>query len=129
MFGIGLGIPSYFDVPGARDAIQYIGPVPVSLRVEKGFGLTAVLEELGILGSILTWGGLAIVLLGCLRVAGMRFAGLATTAILSNGGDFVLLSAGGSGLLVWACILAFLGNGGVGSILAPAGRLSNASSR
>ena len=103
--GIGFGAPS--DPAQFAQELQR-GPygLPLSASVEKGFMPTAVLEETGLLGALLT-----LVLIAALVRPTLShpdptlFWGMAT-ALCVNFGEMVFFSVGGMGLFLWF-VMAF----------------------
>ncbi len=97
--GIGFGVPSKStSMEVKREGA--IG-VPVSASTEKGFMPSAVLEEMGITGAILT----LVLLIGLIRPV-YRYGDLPAMAlmmacILVNFGEMVFFSLGGAGLFFW----------------------------
>ena len=101
--GIGFGVPSD---PGML-AVQKepLAGVPIGASVEKGLIISAVMEEIGLIGSLfflLMLGSLFKPILG--RHAGLPSAALAFSAIWVNVGESSFLALGGMGLLVWLMI-------------------------
>ncbi|MCS3634862.1 hypothetical protein GGP57_002195 [Salinibacter ruber] len=103
--GIGFGVPSTRD----SQNIQYIPgtSIPISAPVEKGVVLTAVLEEVGLIGFLL----FAYLLYTYIRPSltprsNMPIGALVITTLFLNLGESILFAIGGTGLLVWL-ILSF----------------------
>ena len=100
--GIGLGVPSEFEAASFIDRrVVYVAGVPVSASVEKGFLPTAMLEEMGLIGT-----GLTLVLLGVMAISILGrgevwVVWVFFTALLQNAGEAVLFSLGGKGLFIW----------------------------
>ncbi len=100
MLGIGLGIPSDYELAGSRNVTRLMG-VPVSATVEKGFLPSAILEEMGLVGAFFS---VLILMAFILPVAGygsFNILWLLLTSFLINMGEAVLFSLGGKGLIVW----------------------------
>lgn len=92
--GIGFGIasePEYMSV-------QYFNGIPISAVVEKGVLPVAIVEELGILGSIFVLVWLAILLIDSKR-SGVESVIVLLAVLLLNLGEATLFSPGGMGLL------------------------------
>jgi hypothetical protein len=98
--GIGFGLPSS-EASLAVQRDPFLG-LPIGAPAEKGFLITAALEEIGLAGSAL----FLILLVSWLTPAAGRkvtlaAAALAAGALFVNLGEAVLFSAGGMGLLMW----------------------------
>lgn len=103
LFGIGIGVPTdYEDTDISK--YQSIANIPISASVEKGFLPAAILEEMGIVGLILT----IIMLFMLIKRVQRRFTFMALwllfSALLINTGEAILFSVGGLGLFVWLII-------------------------
>lgn len=96
-FGIGFGIastPSMMEID--RDSVLGL---PVGAAVEKGVAPLAIMEEIGIFGTILVFIWIFYLLRGSSRGGLAPFA-VCITALLLNMGENTLFSPGGQGLLV-----------------------------
>ena len=99
MLGIGFGAPN-----SEFTKIQTLFGIPLSASVEKGFIMTALLEEIGIVGTL----GFCILLVTL--VAFQLGYGRATllwpmlAGFAMNFGEAMFFSIGGMGLLVWMMI-------------------------
>lgn len=102
IIGTGFGLPFNHD-----DAVPIIDPIfsiPISLGVEKGVIVTAVLEECGILGA-----GTLLILLFWQFKSLSRASLLApilifTVALMVNFGELVYFSFGGAGAFIHICM-------------------------
>lgn len=99
--GIGFGVPSNL---GNFGSVETVGGIPVSASVEKGFMPTAMLEEVGIIGT-----GFVLFFLGLISLPVVRWGGVAInwmywTALLMNGGSAIFFSVGGLGLVMWIVV-------------------------
>jgi hypothetical protein len=103
--GIGFGAPS--DPVGFAQRIER-GPygIPVSASVEKGFMPTAVLEETGIVGALLTVVLLAFLFIPVLQHPDPTLFWVMTTCLFVNFGEMIFFSVGGMGFLLWF-VMAF----------------------
>lgn len=99
--GIGFGIPSSvsFDT-----LTQTLGGIPVTFPVEKGFLVTALLEEVGLVGATLFF----LLILSQLRVLGasllLPYVMLYVVALFVNFGESVYFALGSTGVLVHAAM-------------------------
>lgn len=111
VIGNGFGIPTN---PGELQ-VRRVSPlgIPVGASSEKGFTLTAVLEEVGAIGLGLFAVMVYFVLLRVFRVRsrGVSRIALAVSALSVTFGEAVLFSVGGMGSLTWF----MLGMSGVAS--------------
>jgi O-antigen ligase len=101
--GIGFGRGS---VPGLSERVaddRVLG-VPVTAPVEKGFLLSALLEETGVVGTFIFLMFLGLLLLRIARQATFAAAWMAMAAVCVNIGEAVLTSPGGMGLFVWLIV-------------------------
>lgn len=102
IFGVGFGLPN--DPANMILERDPFFDIPVTASVEKGLIFTAILEELGLFGSI---PALAF-FLGLLWVALFRTTPqngtLVFAAILTNMGESTLTSFGGVGAFIWLAI-------------------------
>jgi hypothetical protein len=96
--GIGFGVPSdQTDFSVSRDPVFGL---PLGASVEKGFTVTAVLEEVGAPGFLL----FLMILVGIARPAlraGPGAAAVVVGALAVNVGEAVFFSLGGFGMFVW----------------------------
>lgn len=93
--GIGLGISKEHDIS------QSFKGIPLSSPVEKGFMPSAILEELGFIGSIVTM----IFLINMYIQIKPKYEFIFWGALLINTGEYVFFSMGGLGLIQWVLIL------------------------
>lgn len=100
--GIGLGINSDFNFYSTQSSGAF--DIPYSAPTEKGFMPTAILEELGIFGGILTLGYLTIITLKNSFSNPNNFIWLYFATLSINIGEFVFFSFGGLGLFQWLLI-------------------------
>lgn len=104
LVGIGFGVPSDPRAWRAGRSAEPLG-LPVEASVEKGFMATAVLEEIGLVGT-----ALVIVLVGSLLGPAHRYRDptllwVMSTALLVNLGEMVFFSFGGMGFYLWIVML------------------------
>jgi len=102
VLGIGFGVasdPTSFQI--RRDPLFGL---PVGASVEKGLLLTAILEEVGIVGSIFFGLMLFMILRPLLRRSPLPMIWMALTAICVNVGESVFFAVGGMGLFMWLII-------------------------
>ncbi|MCP4168949.1 MAG: hypothetical protein GY759_24055 [Chloroflexi bacterium] len=101
LFGIGFGISTN---PESVALATIVAGVPVSLPAEKGFMVTAALEEVGLLGSIL----LFLMILSQFRVVRksvkVSVISLFLTALFVNLGESLYFASGGIGVLVHVAV-------------------------
>ena len=109
IFGIGFGVPSNIDDSESLDNIRYVGSIPVSASVEKGFLPSAILEELGLIGGFATLILLAIIFGKVRNESTFPMFWVLTTAVLINIGEAVFYSIGGTGFFMWM-VVAFCYN-------------------
>jgi hypothetical protein len=100
--GIGFGVPSSFGNYGRR--VESVMGIPVGASSEKGFMPSAMLEEVGIVGT-----GLMIIFLWFVSASVVQWGGLAITwmywaCLLINVGAAVFFSIGGLGFFVWLIV-------------------------
>jgi hypothetical protein len=100
--GIGLGVNSDFNFNSAQ--LSNTLDIPLSAPTEKGFMPSAILEELGILGAVLTLGYLIVISLKIPFSNSSNYAWLYFATLSINLGEFVFFSFGGLGLFQWLLI-------------------------
>lgn len=100
--GIGLGINSDFNFFNSQFS-EVLG-VPFSAPTEKGFMPTAILEELGIFGGLLTISYLSIMSINNPLGNSNNYAWLFLASLCINLGEFIFFSFGGLGLFQWILI-------------------------
>lgn len=116
--GIGFGAPS--DPTDFAQEIER-GPygIPLSASVEKGFMPTAVLEETGIVGALLTIILLIVLFVPVVRHPDPTLFWVMATCLLVNLGEMAFFSVGGLGFFLWFimafCHMAALETGRTGS--------------
>lgn len=98
--GIGFGVPSGPDGFAGQLERGALG-IPLSASVEKGFMPTAVLEETGIIGAILTIVLLLFLVAPVLRHPDPTLFWIMATCLLVNFGEMVFFSIGGLGFFLW----------------------------
>lgn len=99
--GFGFGIyPSGWIPVGVT---TFLG-IPISAPVEKGFLPTAILEEIGIVGTLAFLGFLFPLAKRAIRTRDLRWTSLFFACIFINIGEMVIFSVGGIGLLYWLLI-------------------------
>lgn len=108
-FGIGLGVPSNLMLPAS--SVQ-LGAFAVSVPVEKGFLLTALLEEIGLFGFILFILLTLAQVRTILKSPQIAILCLSLAALLISTTEFFYFSAGGIGVLVHIGIGIGLAHGG-----------------
>ncbi|TNC82146.1 MAG: hypothetical protein C9356_05690 [Oleiphilus sp.] len=96
--GWGFGI-----YPGHHFAkeIHYFMGIPISAPVEKGFLPTAVLEEVGVVGSIFLLFLLFRMVKDAASNRDIRWLALLYTCVFVNLGEMVFFSSGGIGMFFW----------------------------
>jgi len=97
--GIGFGLAS--DPYSMSVKIDKWLGLPVGASVEKGFFLTAVLEEVGVLGAGLLLAFMFALILPILKWGNLPALWLFITSFLVNMGEMVFFSFGGMGLYIW----------------------------
>jgi hypothetical protein len=95
--GIGFGLPS--DPSMLR--VEEVGGWPISAVREKGFLLSAVLEESGIFGAAALVAFLVALARTVARQRNIENSALFWAAFFTNFGEMVLFSPGGVGIYVW----------------------------
>lgn len=98
--GIGFGAPSN-PVRFEQHLERGLYGIPLSASVEKGFMPTAVLEETGIIGAILTIALLAFLFLPVIQSPDPTLFWMMATSLLVNLGEMVFFSIGGMGFFLW----------------------------
>jgi hypothetical protein len=97
VLGIGFGLPSHPSML----RVEEVGGWPISAVREKGFIVTAVLEEGGLLGAV----ALAAFIIGLARTVArqgsIENSVLFWSAFFTSFGEMVFLSPGGVGIYVW----------------------------
>lgn len=102
LVGIGFGVasnPHAFAID--RDPIFGL---PIGASVEKGFAVTALLEETGLVGVTLFGFFLVVFLRSIAKGRSWGPMWLAVTALMTNFGEYTIFSFGANGLLVWLMI-------------------------
>jgi hypothetical protein len=100
--GIGYGVPS--DLTAASIKYDPVLGLPISAPVEKGILYIAIVEELGILGTLL-FAALVWTIIGpVFRSTSPSAVCLVCACLASNLGEASLLAFGGHGLLQWLLI-------------------------
>jgi hypothetical protein len=94
LVGLGFGIASE---PGSM-IVQTVAGVPISAVVEKGVTHIAVLEELGLIGTLFFLYWIVLIFYNSIKAQLAQF-GLVLSIVLLNFGEAALFYAGGSGLL------------------------------
>lgn len=101
--GIGFGVPSAVSPYGWNIEEGPFG-LPIGASVEKGFMPSAVLEEIGLIGSIL----LIVLIIAILKPIYLRgditAAWVITGGLLINLGEMIFFTMGGNGLYLWIVI-------------------------
>jgi hypothetical protein len=100
--GIGFGVPSYYELL----VVEYdpVLGIPVGAPTEKGFIVTALLEEVGLLGFMVFLCLFFALARAVLRKTAMSSAWLFFTCVFINFGEMALFSMGGMGLYLWLLI-------------------------
>jgi hypothetical protein len=78
--------------------------IPVSAPTEKGFILSAALEETGVVGTALLLVALITLARRTWRTGDVRLWAVFVTCLLTNFGEATLFATGGVGLLLWSLI-------------------------
>ena len=119
LVGIGFGLPS----DPVQLVVNYIAGIPFSSSSEKGMLITAVLEEVGVIGFaaflLLVWS----LLQPAFRKLNGPAAAMGTAAFLTNFGESTFYSMGGVGLMIWMMMAYALAEAERGQVLVrPASR-------
>ena len=101
--GIGFGRESVPGLSGGVTDDRVLG-MPVTAPVEKGFLLSALLEETGVVGTSIFLMFVGLLLLRIAKQATFAAAWMAMAAVSVNIGEAVLTSPGGMGLFVWLIV-------------------------
>ncbi len=101
IFGNGFGVYSWGVNP---EGITYFMGIPISAPVEKGFLLTAMLEEVGIIGTLFFGFFLYKLFKLTLFNKDLRLLGIFLGIIFTNIGEMTFFSLGGIGSFYWAFI-------------------------
>ncbi|RMH39014.1 MAG: O-antigen ligase domain-containing protein [Gammaproteobacteria bacterium] len=102
LMGIGFGVPS--DLRRLDQHLEKIAGIPVSASSEKGFMPSAVLEEIGIGGAMITIWLLILLIRPVVHWGGFPAIWLLFTSILVNVGQAIFYSIGGPGYFLWLMI-------------------------
>lgn len=102
LLGIGFGLPS----DPARMVVQYdpVLGLPASVPVEKGFIVTALLEETGVIGTALFTLFMIAIIRRALWSRRSALIALAFAVPLSNIAEVTMFSLGGNGLFFWVLL-------------------------
>lgn len=103
--GIGFGAPSD-PVRFARSLERGPYGIPLSASVEKGFMPTAVLEETGLIGALLTVGLLVVLFMPAVQHPDPTLFWMMGASLFVNFGEMVFFSVGGMGFFLWF-VMAF----------------------
>lgn len=103
ILGIGLGVPSGLDEE-SFGKVRYLGGIPVGASVEKGFLPSAILEEMGLIGALLTIYILWVMIARVRKRFTLLTFWVLLTALFINIGEAILFSLGGQGFFVWMII-------------------------
>ena len=103
--GIGFGAPSD-PVRFARELERGPYGIPLSASVEKGFMPTAVLEETGLIGALLTIALLLFLFMPTVQHPDPTLFWMMGAALFINFGEMVFFSIGGMGFFLWF-VMAF----------------------
>jgi hypothetical protein len=98
--GIGFGAPSD-PIRFARQLERGPYGIPLSASVEKGFMPTAVLEETGLIGAVLTIALLIFLFMPAVQHPDPTLFWVMATCLLLNLGEMVFFSVGGMGFFFW----------------------------
>ena len=103
--GIGFGIPSRAEsaVKGF-EGVERVYGIPVGASVEKGFMPTAMLEEVGLVGTALLLVFIVVLSWPVVQWGGIAINWMYWTTLAINGGAAVFFSLGGLGLIMWLLI-------------------------
>ena len=110
--GIGLGVPS--DLDFGVEKTEMFG-IPIGAPVEKGFLPSALLEEVGIIGSFLFVFFLLTLAKPVLKQGKLPVVWLFFCSIFVNFGEMIFFSPGGLGLHTWL-FLGFAFSSSIGSL-------------
>lgn len=103
LFGIGLGVPTDYQDTDISN-FQSIAGIPISASVEKGFLPAAIVEEMGILGALLSITLLLMIINRVRRRHSFMTLWVLLSALLINVGEAVLFSVGGLGIFIWIIV-------------------------
>ena len=107
--GFGVYPSGYFP----NGIVKYYG-IPISATVEKGFLPTAILEEIGLIGTFVFIWFLISLSKRVTKNSDARWVGLYFACLFVNVGESVLFSVGGLGLYFWLLIGLAIGASGYG---------------
>lgn len=102
LLGIGFGVPS--DLRRLNQHLETVAGIPVSASSEKGFMPSAVLEEIGVGGALITIWLLALLIRPVIHWGGFPAIWLLFASVLVNVGQAVFYSIGGPGYFMWLMI-------------------------
>lgn len=101
LLGHGFGV--YPGEKSTKDVVTFMG-IPISAPVEKGFILTALLEETGIIGTLLFFALIISISKRSLKTQNLGWIAVFFTCLFVNIGEAVFFSVGGIGLFYWILI-------------------------
>ncbi len=84
----------------SKGVTEFMG-IPISAPVEKGLILTALLEETGLIGTILFLTLIVAISKRCLKTQNLGWIAIFFTCLFINIGEAVFFSVGGIGLFYW----------------------------
>lgn len=99
MLGIGFGVPTDFTL-GFRNLETIMG-IPIGASIEKGFFPSALLEEVGLIGTFLTILLIISIVKKVIRTRNFTLLWFVISVLLLNIGEAVFFSFGGLGLFDW----------------------------
>lgn len=99
LLGIGFGVPTDY-LAGFGNIETFMG-IPIGASVEKGFFPSALLEEVGLFGTLITLILVISIISNVNRKGNFPLLWLVNTVLLLNIGEAVFFSFGGLGLFDW----------------------------
>ena len=102
VFGIGFGVPSNFTI--RANATESVLGIPTSASSEKGFMPSAILEEVGLVGSILLLIVMVMVSLPIHKFGDLSLVWMYWSGLFVNVGAAIFFSVGGLGFFLWLII-------------------------
>ncbi|MCB9299012.1 MAG: O-antigen ligase family protein [Lewinellaceae bacterium] len=99
MLGIGFGVPTDY-ASGFRDLETFMG-IPTGASIEKGFFPSALLEETGLIGALLTLALIISIIAKVNKKRDFPLMWFLLAVLLLNIGEAVFFSFGGLGLFDW----------------------------
>ena len=106
LLGIGFGVPSTTD--DANFVFDPIFNLPLSVSAEKGVWVTAVLEEIGIIGFVILCLFLIVLFMYSIRMGRYSATFILAFILVSNLGEQTMFSIGAFGMISWVMFFAEL---------------------